>query len=88
MARLLLARGADVAAQSAVGNTALHRAAYCNDSAGALQVLCAAPGAAVSLALRDSDGHTPLELAMLFSHGAHEAVLREAMRAHGVVSAS
>jgi hypothetical protein len=25
---------------------------------------------------------------MLFGHGAHEAVLREAMRAHGVVSAS
>jgi ankyrin repeat protein len=75
IARLLLAHGARQELQDRVGNTALHDA-VCYDHAGIVALLCAAPGAAAALALRNSDGHTPLGLAVNERSAACEALLR------------
>ena len=76
--RLLLARGARQELQDSGGWTALH-AAVNSDHAGTVALLCAAPGAAAALALRNNAGHTPLGLAVERGRSTCEAVLR----AHG-----
>ena len=77
--RALLARGARQEPQGrrfyGDGKTALHfaveRAAH-----DIVELLCASPGAATALALRDDRGLTPLELAVQRGHAACAAVLR------------
>jgi hypothetical protein len=77
--RLLLARGARLELQGGgEGWTALHAAARSN-RASIITLLCAAPGAAAALALRDAEGNTPLGLAIAYGSAACEA----ALRAHG-----
>jgi ankyrin repeat protein len=76
--RALLARGARQDLHGSDGWAALHWAVVAG-SAGTVALLCAAPGAAAALALRDRDGKTPLALAVMFDHAECEAVLR----AHG-----
>ena len=78
--RVLLARGARQVLQRSCGSTALHNAARYGH-AGVAALLCAAPGAAVALALKTNgkDGETPLAIAIKNHHAATEAVLR----AHG-----
>ena len=75
--RLLLARGARQELQSSGGETALHWAVT-HGRAAILALLCAAPGAAAALALRDKQGHTPLGMAVARGHAvlrAHSAPL-------------
>ena len=60
------------------GWTALH-CAVDHNQADVLKLLCAAPGAAAALALRNEDGRTPLAIAVHHGHDAFAAVLR----AHG-----
>ena len=73
--RLLLARGARQELQeTTVRWTALH-CAVINNHADVVALLCAAPGAAAALALRDCNGHTPLGLANLRGETACTAVL-------------
>ena len=79
--RLLLARGAKVELQDKSGWTALHFAAD-RGQASVLKLLCAAPGAADALALRDREGRTPLAYAVHFDRAACADVLR----AHGAPS--
>ena len=80
--RLLLARGARQELQSdRSGNTALHKAAECG-FASVVELLCAAPGAAAALALRDKNGRTPLARAVSWRRDDCAAVLR----AHGATS--
>jgi hypothetical protein len=74
----LLARGARQTWRNIRGGAALHEAAR-GGHASIVELLCAAPGAATALALRDRDGHTPLAVAVLTGHDACAAVLR----AHG-----
>jgi ankyrin repeat protein len=62
--RTLLAAGARQELQDRNGRTAMHVAAM-GGHAGIVELLCAAPGAALALALRDSEGHTPLACALL-----------------------
>jgi ankyrin repeat protein len=76
--RLLLARGARHELQNKDGDSALHLAAS-NGHVGVVTLLCAAPGAAAALALRDEDGDTALDRAVVWSRAACAAVLR----AHG-----
>jgi hypothetical protein len=76
--RLLLSRGAKQELQDLDGYTALHWAVE-SDRPGVVALLCAAPGAAAALALENSDGHTPLAMAINRGRAACEAVLR----AHG-----
>ena len=76
--RVLLARGARLEVRDELGRTALHRAVI-KDRPSIVELLCAAPGAAAALALRDSGGRTPLALAFAFGYAACEA----ALRAHG-----
>ena len=76
--RVLLARGASQELQDEYGRTALHVAVQ-HDHPSIVQLLCAAPGAAATLALRDKDGRTPLALAVEDGFVACAAVLR----AHG-----
>ena len=73
LVRLLLARGASVGLQSARGHTALHCAASVGDACS-LALLCAAPGAAGALELRDEDGATALMSASAAEAGAEAAV--------------
>jgi hypothetical protein len=73
--RLLLARGARQELQDRNGWTAMYIAVI-DDDAGTVAILCAAPGAAAALALRDDDGRTPLGYAVASGHVACEAVLR------------
>ena len=81
--RLLLARGARQELQDSGGRTALHVAVLL-DRLSTVELLGAAPGAAAALALRDSEGRTPLALAVASRHAACEAALRAvALRAHG-----
>jgi ankyrin repeat protein len=61
--RLLLARGALQELQDEDHSTALHYAAT-KPHAAIAELLCAAPGAAAALALRDKDGDSPLILAI------------------------
>jgi hypothetical protein len=75
--RLLLARGARQGLEAGAFWSAL-RLAVQFDSAAAVALLCAAPGAAAALALRRA-GVSPLGLAVLRGHAACEA----ALRAHG-----
>ena len=80
--RLLLSRGAKQELQYHNGSTALHcavRGDIDGDHTSIVAQLCAAPGAAVALKLKDFDGRTPLAMAILDSHSSCEAVLR----AHG-----
>jgi len=63
--RLLLARGARQELQIESGEAALHIAAQ-ESRTGVVELLCAAPGAAAALALRNKDGNTPLMLALMF----------------------
>jgi hypothetical protein len=79
--RLLLARGARQELQDRDGWTALHHAAVCDshNHAGVVALLCAAPGAAASLALRNSAGQTPLGMAI--ERGS--AACKSTLRAHG-----
>jgi ankyrin repeat protein len=74
--RLLLARGARQDLQDSSGNAALHDALYLGDCASVVALLCAAPGAAAALALRNQNGDTPLGLAVAHASAACEAVLR------------
>ena len=79
--RLLLSRGAKQELQDDGGFTALHWAVLGNHP-GVVELLCAAPGAAAALALKNSatyGSRTPLALAIHDGHTACEAVLR----AHG-----
>ncbi len=71
--RLLLARGARQELQSENGMGALHCAAM-RGHAGVVEQLCAAPGAAATLALRDKDGDTPLALAVSEGGGGERLV--------------
>lgn len=75
--RALLARGARQELQNIFGESALHSAAYYGYD-GVAALLCAAPGAAAALALRDTWGRTPLGCAMVDNHAAAKAVLRAA----------
>ena len=77
----LLARGARQELRDSDGRTALHYAVLFDD-ASVVKLLCAAPGAAAALALRDNKGHTPLASALATGQGACAAVLR----AHGAPS--
>jgi ankyrin repeat protein len=77
--RLLLSRGAKQELQDVVGDTALHNAVLSGDHSGIVELLCAAPGAATALALRNQEGSTPLALAIIGDRAACVAVLR----AHG-----
>ena len=61
--RALLARGARQELQGSEGHTALHLAAF-NGHAGIVELLCAAPGAAAAIAMRDYQGSTPLACAL------------------------
>ena len=72
--RALLARGARQDLQDCIGWTALHSAAR-RGHAGVAELLCAGPGAAAALALRDRDGCTPLALAVKSGNAPTEAVL-------------
>jgi ankyrin repeat protein len=74
--RLLLSRGARPESQDDNGYTALHDALRGGDRPGIVALLCAAPGAAAALALRNRDGKTPLAMAVSRGHAACEAVLR------------
>ena len=76
--RALLARGALLELQNYRGKTALHCAAY-QIRIDVVELLCAAPGAATALALRDHWGNTPLVLALENDFVACAALLR----AHG-----
>ncbi len=76
--RLLLARGARQGLQNLKGMAALHLAAD-KGHAGVVELLCAAPGAAVTL--RDKRGRTPLDCAVHAGCRACEAMLR----AHGAM---
>ena len=74
--RLLLSRGARQEVQGNDGKTALHHASL-SGHVSVVELLCAAPGAAAALALRDRAGHTPLRCAaapacaaVLRAHGA------------------
>ena len=78
--RLLLARGARQELQPGNG-AALHRAVRYN-RVSIIVLLSAVPGFAAALALRNSNGRTPLALAIQLGHAACEAVLR----AHGATS--
>jgi len=78
VARLLLARGARQALQDSSGMCALHWAVF-GDHAGVVALLCAAPGAAAALALRDGRGRTPHAAALFYGRAECEALLR----AHG-----
>jgi ankyrin repeat protein len=71
--RLLLARGARQELQSNSGDTALHRAAK-EGHVGVVEQLCAAPGAAAAVALRNEDGDTPLALAVSDGGGSERLV--------------
>ena len=79
--RLLLARGARQELEGVHGFTALHWAVDCNRP-GVVAILCGAAGAATALALRDSEGRTPLALTIYHNYAACEAVLR----AHGATA--
>jgi len=81
VARLLLARGAKVALQDTNGLTALHHAVG-GDRPSIVALLCAAPGAAAALALKNNAGPTPLALATSMGRAACEA----ALRAHGATA--
>ena len=76
--RLLLARGARQELQGSDGVTALHVAVN-SDRPSIVELLCAAPGAAAALALRDSAGQTPLAMAVELDY----ADCAAALRAHG-----
>jgi hypothetical protein len=78
--RALLARGARQDRQNSSCMTALHWAAEFGH-AGVVELLCAAPGAASTIALPDKFGRTPLALAVAQGHAACAAVLR----AHGAL---
>ena len=86
--RALLAQGARQELQGQHGETALHWAAK-GGHAGVVELLCAAPGAALALALRDSEGNTPLACALTpvgpYSVATTDgrAACAAALRAHG-----
>ena len=73
--RVLLELGARQELQDNNGRAALHLAAF-QDHAGAVALLCSAPGAAAALALRDADGRTPHAIAAFFGHDDVDARLR------------
>ena len=79
--RLLLERGARLELQDWCGDAALHLAVIGNHAI-VLKALCSAQGAAAALALRTSEGRTPLALAIMYGRAACEAVLR----AHGATA--
>ena len=64
--RLLLSRGARQELQTSGGWTALHRAVIENHPS-IVELLCAAPGAAAALALRDRNGRTALHWAVIYN---------------------
>ncbi len=71
--RLLLARGARQELQGEDRMTALHCASQ-EGHAAIVEQLCAAPGAAAAIALRDKDGDTPLALAVEHGGGGERLV--------------
>jgi hypothetical protein len=75
LVRLLLARGARLRLQNFGGCTALHMAVV-YEHPGTVALLCAAPGGAAALAVRDYNGETPLGSAVSGNKAACEAVLR------------
>ena len=80
--RMLLTRGAKVELQEySTHKTALHYAVI-NNLPSVVEMMCAAPGAAVTFALYDRTGFTPLALAIEHGHAACEA----ALRAHGATA--
>jgi ankyrin repeat protein len=85
--RALLARDARQELQDSNGRTALHSAAS-NGYHDVVQLLCAAPGAAAALVLRDGRGRTPLFVALLpgrfgLATTAGRAACVAVLRAHG-----
>ena len=76
--RALLAAGAAQELQDGNGDCALHFAVH-SGHAAVVEALCAAPGARAALALRDSDGRTPLALAV--EDGLERCA--DVLRAHG-----
>jgi ankyrin repeat protein len=72
--RLLLARGARQELQDGDSDTALHQAMFHDDDASIVALLCAAPGAAAALALRNNNGRTPLGYAVECNRSACETV--------------
>ena len=77
--RLLLAHGARQELQNEDGHSALHLAAI-KSHVGVAKLLCAAPGAAAALALRNKIGDTPLALAVV-DGGGNEALLAALLEA-------
>jgi ankyrin repeat protein len=76
--RLLLTRGAAQELQAGCGFAALHDAVDRNHD-GVVALLCAAPGAAAALLLRDADeGNAPLAIACVQSHARSTAALLSA----------
>jgi serine/threonine-protein phosphatase 6 regulatory ankyrin repeat subunit B len=71
--RLLLARNARQELQNDSGRAALHHAAV-KGHTGIVEQLCAAPGAAAAVALRDKHGSTPLVLAVGSGGGSERLV--------------
>ena len=86
--RTLLAHGARQELQDGRGRTAMHVAAG-KGCAGVVELLCAAPGAAAALALRDATGSTPLAWALFHPHyrasstSAGQDACAAVLRAHG-----
>jgi len=77
--RLLLSRGARPESQDDDGYTALHDALDGSDCPGIVALLCAAPGGAAAIALKNVFARTPLAFSISRGRTASEAVLR----AHG-----
>ena len=71
--RLLLAGGVRQELQDEHGMTALHCAAW-KGHVGIVELLCAVPGAAAAVALRERLGRTPLVLAVALSGGGERLV--------------
>ena len=87
--RTLLAHGARQELQDSRGRAAMHVAAW-KGHAGVVELLCAAPGTAAALALRDATGSTPLTWALYLSHhsrasstSAGQDACAAVLRAHG-----
>jgi hypothetical protein len=74
--RLLLARGARQELRDSDCDSALQKALYLGDHASIVALLCAGPGAAAALVLRNHNGKTPLGSAIYYGRAACAAVLR------------
>jgi len=75
VARLLLARGADLGVDDDNSDNAIHLGVLAN-SADVVALLCAAPGGVDALRRHNRDGRSPLALAFELGHEACEASIR------------